>query len=346
MLILKRLMKNRIMEKLKNLIPHFIVLLLFIVISFIYFSPILEGKKLDTHDVKTWQGGSKEIKDFREETGEEALWTNSMFAGMPAYQISTEYRGNKLNYISILLSLGMPRPASLLFLYLLSFYILLVSLQVDYRLSAVGAIAFAFSSYLFIILEAGHMTKAHAIGFLPMVVSSVLYTYRGKILLGGVLTAITVALQIYANHLQITYYLLLMLIIIGIVQFVKDLRANNLFDFFKRTSVLIIAAILASGTSFSRLATTMEYGKDSTRGKSELKDELDNKTTGLDKDYATAWSYGKSESFTLSSILTIDVYTISKKDFLLLSSLSSNLRVVLISTSLFFNALEVISIPS
>ena len=299
MLILKKLINNKIMEKLKKIGPHLIVLLLFMSISFVYFSPLLEGKMLDMHDIKQWQGMSKEVVDFHEKTGENALWTNSMFSGMPAYQIATWSDANLIQYVVKVITLGMPRPASLLFLYLLGFYILLLSLKVDYRLAAVGAIAFAFSSYFFIIIQAGHMTKAHAIAYVPMVVAAVLYTYRGKMLLGGVLTALTVALEIYANHLQITYYLALMLLIIGLVQFVKDLKAKNLVDFAKRTGVLLVAALLASGTAFTNLATTMEYGKDSTRGKSELSDNLDNKTSGLDKDYATQWSYGIAETFTL-----------------------------------------------
>ena len=287
------------MNLIKIIKPHFIVLLLFVAISFIYFSPLIEGKMLEMHDIKQWQGMSKEITDFRNETGEEALWTNSMFSGMPAYQIAARSNGNLIQYVVKVITFGMPRPANLLFLYLLGFYILLLSLKIDYRLSAIGAIAFAFSSYFFIIIQAGHMTKAQAIAYLPMVVAAVLYTYRGKIYLGGLLTALTVALQLYANHLQITYYLVLILLLIGIVQLIKDIKANNLVDFFKRTGVLILAALLASGTSFTRLATTMEYGKDSTRGKSELTDNIDNKTTGLDKDYATQWSYGITESFTL-----------------------------------------------
>jgi hypothetical protein len=287
------------MEQIKKLSPHLIVILLFVGISFAYFSPVMQGKVLDMPDIKHWKGMSKEVQDFREATGEEALWTNSMFSGMPAYQISTRSNGNLIQYVVKAISLGIPRPANLLFLYLLGFYLLLLSLKVDYRLSAVGAIAFAFSSYFFIIIMAGHMTKAHAIAYVPMVVAAVLYTYRGRMLLGGVLTALTVALELYANHLQITYYLVLVLILIGVVQFVKDLKANNLTSFAKRSGVLVLAALLASGTAVTRLSTTMEYGTESTRGKSELTNNLDNKTSGLDKDYATSWSYGVAETFTL-----------------------------------------------
>jgi len=287
------------MQKFKKLSPHLIVILLFVGISFTYFSPVLQGKLLNMADITHHKGMSKEVTDFREATGEEALWTNSMFSGMPAYQISTRSNGNLIQYVAKTISLGIPRPANLLFLYLLGFYLLLLSLKVDYRLSAVGAIAFSFSSYFFIIIMAGHMTKALAIAYLPMVVAAVLYTYRGRMLLGGVLTALTVALELYANHLQITYYLVLILLLIGIVQFIKDFKANNLIDFSKRSGVLILAALLASATAVTRLSTTMEYGAESTRGKSELTNNLDNKTSGLDKDYATSWSYGIAETFSL-----------------------------------------------
>ena len=287
------------MKNFKKFSPHLIVILLFVGISFTYFSPLLEGKLLNMADFTHYKGMSKEVTDFRKVTGNEALWTNSMFSGMPAYQISTNSKGNLIQYISRIISLGIPRPANFLFLYLLGFYLLLLSLKVDYRISAVGAIAFSFSSYFFIIIMAGHMTKAHAIAFLPMVIAAVLYTYRGRMLLGGVLTSLAVALELYANHLQITYYLVLILILIGLVQFVKDFKANNLIDFSKRSGVLILAALLASATSVTRLSTTMEYGAESTRGKSELTNNLDNKTSGLDKDYATSWSYGVAETFTL-----------------------------------------------
>ena len=296
---------------------HALIVLLFALISFAYFSPLLEGKRIDGHDVKTWIGMSKEISDYRENTGEEALWTNSLFSGMPAYQISVKYSANLIKYVDKVISLGFPRPANLLFLYLLGFYFLLVSLNVDYRIAAIGAIAYAFSSYFFIIIQAGHMTKAHAIAYLPMVVAAVIYTYRGKMFLGGVLTSLAVALQIFTNHYQITYYLILVLLFIGFAQLYKDFNANNLQSFFKRTGILIMAALLAAGTSFTRLKTTLDYGKETTRGKSELTNNLDNKTKGLDKDYATQWSYGVAESMTLlipnfhggssmSSVLSID----------------------------------------
>ena len=299
MWILKRLMNKKKKMNFTNIKSHAVVIFLFALISFTYFSPLIEGKRIDGHDIKTWIGMSKEISDFRNSTGEEALWTNSMFSGMPAYQISVKYSSNLVRYIDKIITLGFPRPANLLFLYLIGFYLLLLSLKVDYRIAAIGALAYAFSSYFFIIIQAGHMTKAHAIAYLPMVVASVIYTYRGKMLLGGVLTSLAVALELYSNHLQITYYLILILIFIGLYQFFKDYKLNNLPSFFKRSSILLLAALLASGTCFTRLKTTMDYGKDSTRGQSELTSNINNKTRGLDKDYATQWSYGIAETMTL-----------------------------------------------
>lgn len=283
----------------KNAKPHIFVLIVFVAISFIYFSPLLQKKVIETDDIKTYMGMSKEIKDFRTETGEEALWTNSMFSGMPAYQISVKYKNNLIQYVDKILSLGFPRPAKYLFLYLLGFYLLLLSLKIDYRIALVGSIAFAFSSYFFIIIEVGHMSKAHAIAYFPMVVASVLYTFRGRVLLGGALTALTVALELYTNHFQITYYLVLLLLIIGLFQFYKDFKNKNLLSFFKRSAVLILAALLAAGTSYTRLSTTVEYGKESTRSKSELTNDQENKSDGLDKNYITMWSYGIAETFTL-----------------------------------------------
>ena len=282
-----------------NLKSHALVITLFALISFAYFSPLLEGKRIDGHDVKTWIGMSKEISDYREKTGDEALWTNSLFSGMPAYQISVRYGSNLVKYVDKVISLGFPRPANLLFLYLLGFYLLLLSLNVDYKIAALGAFAYAFSSYFFIIIQAGHMTKAHAIAYLPMVVAAVLYTYRGKMLLGAALTSLAVALQIYANHYQITYYLILILLFVGFSQLYKSFKNKDFPSFLKRTGVLLFAALLAAGTSYTRLKTTMDYGKETTRGKSELTNNIDNKTKGLDKDYATQWSYGISESMTL-----------------------------------------------
>ena len=164
----------------KKIIPYVLAVIIFIIISLAFLSPLLEGKKLKQDDITRHKGMSKEVVDFREQIGEEALWTNSMFGGMPAYQISVKYKGNLVQYIDQLFKLGLPHPASLVFLYMLGFFILLIVLKVDPWLSIVGAIAFGFSSYFFIILEAGHNSKAHAIGYMAPVLAGVILTYRGK----------------------------------------------------------------------------------------------------------------------------------------------------------------------
>lgn len=284
---------------LKKYFPHLYAVLIFILIPSIYFSPVLEGKRLEQQDIRQFLGMSEEIVQHRAEYNEEPLWTNAMFGGMPAYQISVLHKGNLISKFSKLLKLYLPAPIGVVFLYLLGFYFLLVTLSIDYRIAIIGAIAFAFSSYFFIIIEAGHNTKAHAIGYMAPVLASVLMVFRGRVLLGSALAAFFTALMLNANHFQITYYLVMLLAIIGIVTFFKALKEKTIPLFFKQVGFLLIAGTLGSLTSISKLTTTMEYGKESIRGKSELTANQSNKTSGLDKDYATAWSYGKAESLTL-----------------------------------------------
>ena len=242
---------------------------------------------------------SKEISDFRDKTGEEALWTNSMFGGMPAYQISVQYKGNVLRYLDGLMQLYLPQPAGMVFLYMIGFFILLLVLKVDKWLAIAGAIAFAFSSYLFIIFEAGHNSKAHAIGYMAPVLAGLILTYRGRYLLGGIMAAIALSLELLTNHLQITYYLILVAGVLVITELVGSIRKKQLSGFAKATGVLVIASIFAVTTNITNLWATYEYGKETIRGKTELTTEKTNRTSGLDKDYATGWSYGKMETFTL-----------------------------------------------
>ena len=283
----------------KRILPHLFAIGIFLALTLVYFSPLLQGKKLYQSDKVNFIGMSKEIKDHRADYGEEALWTNAMFSGMPAYQISVMYGANLVKHIDKLFQGFLPRPAGFVFLYLLGFYLLLISLQIDYRIAIVGAVAFAFSSYLFIILEAGHNTKAHAIGYMAPLLASVLMTFRGKWWLGGTLTALFTSLMLTANHLQITYYLVMLFLVLGAVKLVEAIKNKQLDFFFKSVGVLVIAAFLGMATNITSILTTYEYGEESMRGKSELTNDLGNKTSGLDKDYATAWSYGKAESFTL-----------------------------------------------
>ncbi|OQX76258.1 MAG: hypothetical protein B6D64_10210 [Bacteroidetes bacterium 4484_276] len=282
-----------------NILPYLVAIIIFILIATIYFSPVLEGKKLKPNDVTNFKGMSKEIVDFREKTGEEPLWTNSMFGGMPAYQISTEYNGNLMRYVDYIFRLGLPYPIWIVFLYMIGFYILLLVLRVNPWLAITGAIAFGFSSYFFIIIEAGHNSKAHAIGYMAPVVAGFILTYRRKYLLGGLMTLLFLALELKSGHPQITYYLMLALLLFGITELVSAIREKNYLPFIKSSAVLIIAILLAVLTNITSLWATWEYGKYTIRGKTELSTEKENRTSGLDKDYATQWSYGIDETLTL-----------------------------------------------
>jgi len=282
----------------KQLIPYVSAIAIFVVITLAYFSPLLEGKKLKQSDITQFKGMSKEISDFRDKTGEEALWTNSMFGGMPAYQISVQYKGNVLRYVDRVMQLYLPQPAGMVFLYMIGFFILLLVLKVDKWLAIAGAIAFAFSSYLFIIFEAGHNSKAHAIGYMAPVLAGIILTYRGKYVAGSILTAIALSLELLTNHLQITYYLLMIVGVYGITELVSSIREKRIPAFAKATGLLIIAAMFAIATNITNLWATYEYSKETIRGKTELTTEKSNRTSGLDKDYATGWSYGTMESFT------------------------------------------------
>ena len=282
----------------KSLIPHGTAVVIFLVVTLIFFMPLMQGKKLAPHDVGTWQGAAKEIVDYREKHDAEPLWTNSMFSGMPAYQISTVYTSNIFTYIIFALNFAL-RPANYLFLYLIGFYIMLLAFRVDPWLAIAGALAFGFSSYFLIILEAGHNTKASAIAFMPPIVAGVILSFRGKYLLGGALMAFFLSLELKSNHLQITYYLLFILLIFGFLELISAVKEKRLAPFLKSLGVLVIAALLAVGSNITSMWVTYDYGKYTTRGVSELTFDKENKTTGLDKSYITGWSYGIAETMTL-----------------------------------------------
>ena len=200
----------------KKIIPHILVLLAFVVASLIYFSPVLQGKQIFQSDIMLYNGVAKQQNDFRANTGEETYWTNSAFGGMPTYLLGAKYPHNYIKKLDLTLRF-LPRPADYLFLYFLGFYILLLVLKVDFKLAALGALAFGFSTYLIILLGVGHNSKAHAIAYMPLVLSGILLTFQRKYVLGFLLTLIAMALEIVANHFQMTYYLLLLVIVLGIV---------------------------------------------------------------------------------------------------------------------------------
>jgi hypothetical protein len=278
--------------------PHLIATLIFLVITVIYFYPVLEGKVMHTNDATVAYNSSKEIIDYRAEYGEEPLWTNSMFSGMPAYLISTLYPGNIIRLAHQFLTI-LKLPIASIFLSMLGFYILLLFFKVDWRLAIAGAIAYGFSTYFFFILEAGHNTKALAIAYMAPMIGGVYYSYRYNAIRGALITTFFLALEILANHIQITYYAFLCILIFIIVEFIFSVRRKEVAAFLKTSAILIVPVILAVAMNFSSLFTTYEYGKYSTRSKSELTASNPNQTTGLDRDYITYWSYGVDETLTL-----------------------------------------------
>jgi hypothetical protein len=288
----------------KILIGSAAAIVIFILISLIYFKKGLGGDYvLSQGDVRNFKGAAKEIQDYRAATGEEALWTNSMFGGMPAYQISVMYANKALNFVNRLCQGFLPQPVGMVFLYFAGFFILLLCMKIDPWLAIVGAIAFGFSSYFFVIIEAGHNTKAVAIGYAPPLLGGIILLFRQKWLMGFVLTALFMGLEIYANHPQITYYLFLLVGIYLIVELIGFIREKKIKDYFKAAAIFMAAITIGVLPNVGNLWTTLEYGKYTTRGPSELTISYDGKKNetekGLPMDYATDWSYGVSESFTL-----------------------------------------------
>ena len=275
---------------------HIVAVVLFAAISYIYYFPVLEGKRLVTNDNNVYRASAREIIEHREKYGEEPLWTNSMFGGMPAYQISVKYKGNFIRPIMYFLQ-AFRVPVAALFIALLGFYILLVVYGVNPWIAIPGAIAFAFCSYNFIIIAAGHYTKAYAIAYVAPMLAGIILAMRKNRLAGAALAGIFLAFELISNHLQITYYALLIVIIYGISELYFAVREKKLPDLLKSLGLLVVAVLLAAGTNFTHLNTTREYTKYTTRGGSNL--SIDENETGLDKTYATGWSIGISETLTL-----------------------------------------------
>jgi hypothetical protein len=281
---------------------HLIILLGFLALAAVYMSPVLDGKVLSQHDMTQYEGMKQELTAFEEETGESSQWTNSLFSGMPAFHVGpTGSKTTVFRELSKVLRLGARTnyPIVILFTYLLCFYILLITLRVSPWLSAIGAIAFALSSYNLIILQPGHISKAYAIAYMAPVVAGILHTYRGKYLAGGLLFMVGLGIELYYNHLQITYYLLLLSLIIVVSLGINAIIQKQWKNFLKSSGVLLIAALLAVLPNVSSLWTNYEISKQSLRGKPVLTQDNENQTSGLDKDYALSWSYGKVETFSL-----------------------------------------------
>ena len=278
---------------------YIIAILAFAVISWVYFYPVMQGKRVKQHDMEMHKGMAQELTQYRESTGETALWTNSAFSGMPAWNITAPQKTNLFQYVHKVLSIGLPSPLGSVFISMLGFFILLLVLDVGVWVSALGAIAYGFTSYLYIIIGAGHNAKAVAMAYMAPVIAGVLLTYKGKYLWGLVLTAIAASLELYANHLQITYYLILILVVIVIAEFISDIRQKKLLHFVKASLMLLLVAVISVLTFSTKLYANYEFGKETTRGKPVLVSNESNQTKGLERDYITQWSYGKGETWSL-----------------------------------------------
>lgn len=271
----------------------------FVILCFVYFTPAFQGKVLMQGDVQRAEATQSEIMKYKAEDGKAPLWTNSMFGGMPAYQIWTQYPDNITTHVITFLKAAFPNPVDTVLIYLLGTYFLLIVLGMSPWLAAAGAIAFSFSSYNFIFLEAGHSNQAMAISFFPAILGALFMTLRGKHWLGAALTALFVAMEIRSNHVQMTYYLFIALIILMGFEIYNAFKNKTLPAFWKSAAFLIGGALLGVMVNASNLWTTYEYGKLSTRGKSNISTDSAQPNTGLDKDYAYQWSQGVGETITL-----------------------------------------------
>ena len=288
--------------KIRKSLIHLYTAIGFAVISLLFYSPLLDGKKLYQSDINQYEGMSREILENRENFPDEIYWIDNAFGGMPTFQLGAKFAYDILSPFHMLFRF-IPRPAHTLFLYLLTMYILLMVLKIPWRIAILGSIAFAFSTYLLIILQVGHNTKALAISYIPLVVAGLVLLRQHKLLPGFLVSLIAISLQIRANHYQMTYYMLILLLIYFIVYLIDSYRKNDLKDYLKYIGIFTLAGILSLGLNAPNILTTYDYSKYSTRSQSELTINPDGsekeKTTGLNYDYITQYSYGIFESLNL-----------------------------------------------
>lgn len=288
----------------KKLLPDLIAFLAFVLLSFAYFFPAdIENRILFQHDTAAGAGAGQEVKEYYEQTGERSRWTNSLFGGMPMYQIAPSYDSTKsLQWVQKAYQLFLPDYVCLTFMLMLGFYILLRVFGIPVWLAGLGGIMWAFSSYFFILISAGHIWKFITLAYVPPTIAGIVLAYRGKLLWGGILTALFVALQITSNHVQMSYYFFFVILFFVGAYFEKAWRTKTLPQFFKASAVLIVAALVGIAANVSNLYHTYAYSKETMRGKSELVqtgDAAKQTSSGLDRDYITQWSYGIDETLTL-----------------------------------------------
>ena len=291
------------MKSLKQWLPDVLVVVLFVGISFAYFFPAdIEGRILYRHDSSASRGAGQELHEYHERTGEMPRWTNALFGGMPTYQMAPSYNSGDILQSGInAYHLWLPENVWYVFVYLLGFYILLRAFDFRWYLAMLGSVIWAFSSYFFIIIAAGHIWKVMALAYLPPMIAGIVLAYRGKYLWGLVVTAVFGAFEIRANHVQMTYYYLFIIAGMVIAYWIEGLKKKDYQHLFKATGACVIAAVIAVCLNLSNLYHTWQYSKESMRGASELvKKNTENQTSsGLDRDYITQWSYGIDETWTL-----------------------------------------------
>lgn len=289
---------------LKKYLPYLAAVLAFVIITLIYFKPLLSGKEISQHDVMQAKGMSKEIVDFREKENAEPLWTNSMFGGMPAYQVSTLYPGNWIGKLDQAFKLFLPHPSGYIFLCFAGFFILLLCLEIEPWLALVGSLAYGLSTYFIVALGAGHNSKINALAYLPPLIGGVIMLFKGRYWLGTGLTVLFMAMELNANHVQISYYGFMVVGAIIISYFYYAVKEKQLPSFAKALAIFVGVSVVSVLPNAGNLMCTNEYAKYSIRGKTELtigpdgKSNAANTTSGLDKDYATQYSYGIGETFT------------------------------------------------
>ena len=291
------------MEILKKYLLDIVAVVVFAVISYAYFVPAtIDGRILYQHDASAGRGATQELAAYREKTGETSRWTNATFSGMPTYQTAPSYKSTSvLSAAEKVYHLWLPNYVWYVFAYLLGFYILLRAFDFRRSLAVLGSIIWAFSSYFFIIIAAGHIWKVMALAYLPPMIAGVVLAYRGKFVHGLILTAIFSAFEIYANHVQMTYYYLFIILFMVIAYLVQAVREKQMTRFLKATLACVIGAALGICINLSNLYHTWQYGQESMRGKSELvkKNTANQTNSGLERDYITQWSYGVGETWTL-----------------------------------------------
>lgn len=289
---------------LKRILPDLVAIVLFALLSFVYFFPAdTEGRVLFQHDTAAGVGIGQEAKEYYEQTGERTRWTNSVFGGMPTYQISPSYDSSRpLQWVQKAYQLFLPQYVQLTFILMLGFYILLRAFGLSVWLSTLGAILWAFSSYFFILISAGHIWKFITLAYIPPTLAGIVLAYRGRLLAGGLVAAVFVALQIASNHVQMSYYFLFVILFIVGAYFEQAWREKTLPQFFRASAVLVVAALIGVAANLSNLYHTYTYSKETMRGKSELVqtgEAARQASSGLDRDYITQWSYGIGETWTL-----------------------------------------------